>query len=167
MQYNQYSLLVPRENSLAQLVRTLLQPGALLVSHVLFIAPTLLSFFRRPNITRQLYDNLSVEIENLEGSPGLSYCRFYNENNLVSIPPGLMCIDLVSSSKVRNMKDPQGRPGFLLCDASWYAFCNKEVVLAYIHSTGAICLPTEVVSFFSFFCLVLFSDSTHRYLIQN
>lgn len=112
-------------------------------------------------MTRKLHDDgLSVEIENLPGSPGLSYCRFYDQNDRIFLPQDVMCIDLVTSSEVQNMSDPQGRPAFVLCDASWYAFCNREIVLAYVHSVGAICLPDEVVNYFSLFHLVLLSDPT-------
>jgi hypothetical protein len=152
----QHSLLAERRHPLAHLVRKLPQLGTAFIFHLLFIAPTLLSFFRRPNITRQLCDGLTVEIENLKGSPGLSYCRFYNQDDIAFLPHDLMCIDLVALEKLQNMNDRHNRPAFLLCDASWYALCNREVVFAYVHSTGTICLPSEVVSYLSFFFLSYF-----------
>lgn len=165
----QHASLAEQGNPLAHLVRTLPQPGTPFISHLLFIAPTLLFVFRRPNITRKLHSNLSVEIENLKGSPGLSYCRFYDANDRVFLPQDLMCIHLANSSEVSDMTDPQTHPAFILCETSWYAFCNKEAVLAYVHSAGSICLPSEVVSYFRF-RLALLADSAQiirRSLIPN
>lgn len=123
-----------------------------------FTAPNLLCFFQRPNVTRTLDDNLSVEIENLQGSPGISYIRFYNGNDQVFIPRGLLCFDLIASSLVEPARDLDMQPAFILSDASWYAFCNRDTVLAYIHATGAICLPSEVVCSFSLFSSIPISD---------
>lgn len=116
------------------------------------IAPDLLCFFRRPNVTWTLTDNLSVEIKNLQGSPGLSYIRFYNKNGHIFMPKDLQCIDLDAGSIVGHMTDFNNNPAYVLSDASWCALCSKERVLAYIHATGTICLPNEVVWHF-FFCL--------------
>jgi hypothetical protein len=111
------------------------------------VPPDLLFSFRRPNINRKLNDNLSVEIENLQEAPGFSYIRFYDENGRVFIPPDLMCIDLTASALAEPLKDTSDQSAFILTEASWHAFCTKETVLAYIHTAGSICLPTEVIPY--------------------
>jgi hypothetical protein len=110
------------------------------------IAPDLLCFFRRPNITRRLTDNLTVEIESLQGSPGLSYIRFYNKDDEVFMPLNLECIDVEAGCVVGQMTDLNNKPVYILSDESWCALCSNERVLAYIHALGIICLPDEVVS---------------------
>jgi hypothetical protein len=127
------------------------------------IAPDMLCLFRRPNITRSLNDHLLVEIENLRGSPGLSYIRFYNKNRHVVIPRGLLCFDLVAACAVEHMMDFNDNPAFILSDTSWYSFCSGGGVLLYVHGAGIICLPNEVVSPF----LLVFFHFTFSYPYTN
>lgn len=113
-------------------------------------APTLLSFFLRPKVTRTLNDNFYVEIEDIKESPGLSYIRFHdNQSGSVLLPRNLLCVNLTTSTLVPNSNDRSNKPAFLAVESSWYAFCQDQTVLAYIHATGAIYLPTEVVDCYS------------------
>jgi len=126
------------------------------------VPPSVLPFFQLPNVTRKLDDNLSVEIEHFQITPGgLSYVRFYDENGHVFIPPNLMCIDLSASTLVMPSNDTSNQLVFLLGDTSWYGFCTKETVLVYIHTSGSICLPTEVIPYPEVTDMSLLTDENH------
>lgn len=145
----QHRSLATQDRSLASITRTLLPHFRIafsLDSHLYFEARSLLSFFLRPKVTRTLNDSLSVEIENLRQAPGLCYIRFYDRRGRVSLPSNLLCVDLLNSTLVRSIKDASDQPAFLVVDIPWHAICQGQTVLAYVHASGAIFLPNEVVS---------------------
>lgn len=118
-------------------------------------APSLLSFFLRPKVTRTLNSDLSIEIENLQESPGLCYIRFYNGKGQVVMPHNLLCIELATSTLVKSLRDRANQPAFLVADMTWHAFCSSDEVFAYVHASGSIFLPTEVVTNVSFSLLLI------------
>lgn len=110
-------------------------------------AKELLSFFLRPKVTRSLNNDISIEIENVQESPGLFYARFHDRNGSDCLPANLSCVNLATSTYVQSVEDRFKRPVFLVVDTSWYAFCQGQSILAYIHGCGVVLLPNEVVRY--------------------
>jgi len=81
----------------------------------------------------------------MQQSPGLSIIRFYDRNGHIFLPSNVLCVNLAQSLEVKPWKHQGSQTSFLLLDSCWHAFCQDQKVLAYVHSSGSICLPTEVV----------------------
>lgn len=122
-------------------------------------ASDLLSFFLRPKVAQPLNGNLSMEIENIQESPGLFYAHFHNQNGTACLPANLTCVNLATSTPVQSFRDCLNRPVFLVVDTLWYAFCQDQSVLVYIHGCGVVLLPNKVVHYYLFSLHLIFDFS--------
>src|SRR6202041_1281308 len=101
-------------------------------------------FFDDPTSIDNLMMTLLLKLKTC--SNPLAYQSFdFTIGMVIFLPSNVICVNLAQSSEVKPWKHQGSQTSFLLLDSCWHAFCQDQKVLAYVHSSGSICLHTEVV----------------------